>query len=290
MIWMILGAVLVLAGAGCFFLWFEDNALQLTRYSVRAEVKNSMKLVQLSDLHDKQFGKDNRRLYRMVASCRPDLIVFTGDLVHDAKNIFPAIEFLGRLTKLAPVVYIPGNHEHRSGLYSEILAGLKGQGVQVLADTLTSIQVCGNPVHILGLDENQGSYETYDLRKQGKYRYRSYDALFRVFEQKEGFRLVLSHYPENFAAIGELSYQQYDFDLMLSGHAHGGQFRLPLFGAVFAPGQGIRPSYTEGRHGERPALIISRGLGNSSFPFRVFNRPEVVEITVRPGKNAVRTS
>ena len=67
---------------------------------------------------------------------------------------------------------------------------------------------------------------------------------------------------------------------MLSGHAHGGQFRFPLFGAVFAPGQGIRPSYTEGRHGERPALIISRGLGNSSFPFRVFNRPEVVEITV----------
>lgn len=96
-----------------------------------------------------------------------------------------------------------------------------------------------------------------------------------------GIKIVLSHYPENFKAIGDKSYYKYKFDLMFSGHAHGGQFRIPLIGGLYAPAQGIFPKYTAGIHkGIKNNLIISRGLGNSGFPLRLFNKPEIVVVTI----------
>ena len=106
--------------------------------------------------------------------------------------------------------------------------------------------------------------------------------LFNSLEKQEGIKLVLCHYPENFKAIGNKSYYNYKFDVMFSGHAHGGQFRLPFIGGLYAPAQGILPKYTAGYHeGKNNGLIISRGLGNSGFPLRLFNRPEIVVLTIK---------
>ena len=85
---------------------------------------------------------------------------------------------------------------------------------------------------------------------------------------------------ENFEGIKELNYSQYDFDLQLSGHAHGGQWIMPFIGPLFSPGQGVLPKYARGTFGERPKLIVSRGLGNSEFPLRLFNHPEIVVVNI----------
>ena len=95
-----------------------------------------------------------------------------------------------------------------------------------------------------------------------------------------GIKLVLSHYPENFEANKEISYSRYKFDIMFSGHAHGGQFRLPFVGGLFAPGQGILPKYDSGMYGDKNKLVVSRGLGNSGFPLRLFNRPNIVLVEI----------
>ncbi|MGN0529443.1 MAG: phosphoesterase, partial [Eubacterium sp.] len=116
----------------------------------------------------------------------------------------------------------------------------------------------------------------------GTFEYRDMSGYFDKLSQAQGFKIVLSHFPENFEKINELYYKQYDFDLQLSGHAHGGQFILPIVGPVFSPGQGVFPKYARGSFGERPMLIVSRGLGNAEFPFRLFNHPEINVITVSP--------
>ena len=104
---------------------------------------------------------------------------------------------------------------------------------------------------------------------------------FNELSQKDGVKIVLSHFPENFKGVKENNYSQYDFDIQFSGHAHGGQFILPFIGPVFSPGQGLFPKYARGSFGDKPKLIVSRGLGNAEFPLRLFNHPEINVITIK---------
>lgn len=263
------------------FLWYEDNALQITHLEVDCQRGEELRVVHLSDLHGKRFGRKNRRLIAKIDALQPDLLVFTGDLVNDDRDDWRAFAaLLGELGDKCPVCYVPGNHEHRYALDGRINQRLRELGVHVLADALLTLTIKGKPVHLLGLDENQGSKEDYQQQRKGRYQYRDSGLLLRQLERKEGTRLVLSHYPENFALTGACAYRQYDFDVMFSGHAHGGQIILPFVGGLYAPGQGVLPRYYRGVYGKRPYLVVSRGMGNSSFPFRVLNRPEVVVVKI----------
>ncbi|MGI6005427.1 MAG: metallophosphoesterase [Christensenellales bacterium] len=250
-----------------------------------------LKLAHLSDLHGKTFGRGNGRLYRAVCALQPDLICYTGDLEDGPGRRFAAAaRLLQRLAQqVCPVFYIPGNHEHRYGHMEEMAAILAQSGVTVLQNRSVTLQIGdnkttingnrphlnGQKVHILGLDEKQsyGGDEPGCIDEM--------NALLQEYEKRGGIKIVLSHYPEHYALMGERSYRRHDFDLMLSGHAHGGQFRLPYIGAVYAPGQGLFPRYTCGLYGERPPYLhVNRGLGASAFPLRLFNRPEVSLITI----------
>lgn len=264
------------------FLYLQNNIFSKTRYSIKANVKKPLKIVHLSDLHSKTFGK---RLIKTVAKEKPHLIAVTGDLVDDdRKRPAEMIALMGELAKIAPTYYCVGNHDHRFAEMEDNLAGLCKNGVHVLRNQIEDTVFNGECTAILGLDENQASKENYKQRKNGNFVYKDNSKYFDELKNHDGFLLVLSHYPENFAAIGDKSYNQYDFDLMLAGHAHGGQFRLPVVGGLYAPGQGVFPKYCSGIHGSRPKLIISRGLGNSNFPFRLFNLPQIITITVKPNK------
>ena len=130
--------------------------------------------------------------------------------------------------------------------------------------------------------EEQGSAEAYMKRAKGNFQYKDYSIIFQEFAKLPGIKLVLCHYPENFKAIGDKSYYKYKFDLMFSGHAHGGQFRLPFVGGLYAPGQGILPKYAGGMYDlKHTKMIVNRGIGNSAFPFRLNNRPEIVVVTLK---------
>lgn len=271
---IIIAAVILLS----VFLYFQNNLIDVTRYCInKAEINNEVTIAHLSDLHSKPFKKVLKKLNEI----KPDMICVTGDYINDhAKNKEKMLDFGKELVKIAPVYYITGNHERRLENFEEIMQNIRDCGFNVLLDEIAVADINGNEFDILGLDENMADHEDYVSRKNGTFEYRDMKPYFDELDKLSGFKIVLSHCPENFEGLQEMNYSQYDFDIQLSGHAHGGQFILPFIGPIFSPGQGLFPKYARGSFGERPKLIISRGLGNSEFPFRLFNHPEINVITI----------
>ena len=270
---------IAMAGAICFY---ENNNISINRITINREVNGKIKIVQLSDLHSKEFGKENNKLLNKVLKEEPDLILLTGDIIDcTSKKYMDIINFISKISMKVHTYYIPANHETRAAKYEEIIMKLKKNNVNVLLDEIRTITIKGNKINILGLVEEQGSAEAYMKRAKGNFQYKDYSIIFQEFAKLPGVKLVLCHYPENFKAIGDKSYYKYKFDLMFSGPADGGQFWLQFVAGLYAPGQGILPKYTAGVHSEASKkLIINRGLGNSGFPLRLFNRPEIVTVTI----------
>lgn len=271
---MIYALIIVAVFLLLIFFYYENNKLDITRYTVKNKNANeNFKIVHLSDFHSKPF----KTVLEKVRNEKPDIICITGDYINDrCKNKEKMLSYGKELVGIAPVYYITGNHERRLDNFETLMNELKETGFNVLLDEICDTEFCT----ILGLDENQADFKDYKARKNGTFKYRNMSGLFDKLQKYNGFKIVLSHFPENFEGIKELNYSQYDFDLQLSGHAHGGQWIMPFIGPLFSPGQGVLPKYARGSFGDRPKLIISRGLGNSEFPLRLFNHPEIVIIDV----------
>ncbi|MCM1114724.1 MAG: metallophosphoesterase [Clostridium sp.] len=267
---MIFIIILILLIFFLLFCYYQNNKLDLTYYDITSDCE--VKIVHLSDFHSKPFKK----VLEKVETESPDIICITGDYINDqCKNKDKMLEYGKQLVTIAPVYYITGNHERRLADFDKIMSELKEIGFHVLQNEIAETKdLC-----ILGLDENQADFDDYKARKKGIFKYKDMSPLFNKLSQSKKFKLVLSHFPENFEGIKEVNYSQYDFDLQLSGHAHGGQWII--FKPLFSPGQGILPKYARGTFGNRPKLIISRGLGNSEFPLRLFNHPEIVIVNIK---------
>lgn len=283
------------------FLYTQNNWLQTTFYDMdiiseslnhedrtdRADITDetdvtdgdlhgSIRIVHLSDLHGKSFGKSNRRLLTRVDNLGPDIIVVTGDWIDQNSGDIdvPALT-LNKLKDIAPLFYIPGNHEYWYSDIEDWEHKLDEARVTMMHNEISTINIRGLQINILGLDEAMAGAGTDDS-----------NAAFSALGEMGGYKILLGHYPENFAMLDEDSYQFRDFDLMLSGHAHGGQVILPLIGGVISPGEGFNPIYYKGMFAglevsgsERiTRMLVSRGLGNSIIPQRLFNRPEIVVI------------
>ena len=270
-----LGTLSALTAAGGYLYHYENNCLQTTHHEIKADIEHPLKIVHLSDLHGKKFGKGQQKLIGAVMACGPDLIAVTGDMVNGRnatqRELEETVTLLAALKDYAPVLYVAGNHEHHLGKrgFAAYRESLSAKGIIVLTNEMVSIRAGGQNVTVLGMDEMEGSIDKQTLQ-----------TLMRDFEVQEGFRLLLCHYPARFALDGEDSYQNFCFDLMLAGHSHGGQIILPGIGGLYSPDQGLFPKYCKGMYGDMPKLIVSGGLGPSFFPFRLFNRPEVVCVTV----------
>lgn len=256
------------------FCYYQNNKIDTDYYNIDSEkTKQSFKIAHLSDFHSKPFNA----VLKKVKDESPDLICITGDFINDhAKRKEKMLDYARKLVKIAPVYYITGNHERRLDNFSEIMQELKNAGFTVLLNEAVKTSFGA----ILGLDENQADFDDYTARKKGTFKYRDMSPYFDELDTYDGFKIVLSHFPENFEGIKEMNYSQYDFDLQLSGHAHGGQWIFPFLGPLFSPGQGILPKYARGTFGDSPKLIISRGLGNSEFPLRLFNHPQIIFVQI----------
>ena len=276
MIYGIAAIVLILIFLFCYY---QNNKIDITEYSVSSEkLNNDMKVAHLSDMHSKPFHKVVEKLNEI----KPDAIMITGDYINDhCRNKDKMLKIGKELLKIAPVFYITGNHERRLDCFEALMDELKNIGFTVLLNDISEEIIKGNAIAVLGLDENQANFEDYAARKKGTFVYKDMTPYFNRLNNCTGFKFVLSHFPENFEYVKENNYSQYDFDIQLSGHAHGGQFILPFIGPVFSPGQGFFPKYAKGSVGERPKLIISRGLGNAEFPLRLFNHPEINIINLK---------
>ncbi len=262
--------VIVLALLSVWLL-YGNLSIQTTVYDVKVPQEYSgldgYTIVQISDLHNAQFGREQSRLIKAVTEQAPDIIVVTGDLVDSFHtNMDVAMDFIGQAVEIAPVYYVTGNHEGwLEGTYADLKAQLLQAGVVVLENEALTVEAEGEVLSIAGVNDPDMQGNNIVLTEQ---------AIQALMSELEGYTILLSHRPELFDA-----YVESGADLVFAGHYHGGQFRIPFIGGVIAPGAGLFPEYAEGtfRSGNT-TMVVSRGLGNSVIPVRINNRPEIVVV------------
>jgi len=252
-----------------------NTALELNTYTITSErlpkAFDGYRIAHVSDLHNTEMGKDNEKLISMLRSAEPDMIAITGDII-DSRNtdIEIALQFAEEAVKIAPCYYVTGNHEARINKYNELVEGLESKGVVFLHNESVILEQNNESITLIGVRDPsfQADYLFDDEASVMD------SVLSELMRKADGYTILLSHRPEMFDV-----YVSNGVDLTLSGHAHGGQFRLPFVGGLVAPGQGFFPEYDAGLYTEgNTNMIVSRGIGNSILPFRVNNRPEVVLI------------
>ncbi len=257
--WIILLLVAVLTA---WVLW-ANTAIEVNEWTVKSpEIPASfdgLRIAQLSDLHNTEFGASNERLLALLREAEPDIIVLTGDLI-DSRNtkVDIALEFVRQAVQIAPCYFVSGNHESRVPEWTALRRGLLDAGATILDGDSVPLERDGAQIILAGVSSPAfGGDFVRDLEKA---------------TAGEGYTILLSHHPEWMA-----QYVARGVDLVFSGHAHGGQVRIPFVGGLIAPNQGFFPKYDAGafREGET-VMLVSRGLGNSIIPLRVNNRPEII--------------
>ena len=250
-----------------------NNRIEVTEYTYKTNALsvsfNHFRIVQLSDLHSKMFPEKNESILRELNELHPDIIVLTGDFVDgfNHTNVDHTLIFMQQIKDIAPCYFVLGNHEHYldKSVLEDFVKRVRDYGIHLLDNETVQISsATGQTFSLIGLD---------DLSLQA-------NILTTLAEEApDDFQVLLAHEPQylrdNYAASG--------VDIVLSGHAHGGQWRIPFLNqGLFAPDQGLLPKMTAGEFTEDgTTMYISRGLGNSAFPLRLFNHPEIVSVTLQ---------
>ena len=256
----ILGAL----AAVFFILSAISFPLRTVRYTlVSRKVSKKVRIVQISDLHSCSYGKDMKNLINAVDAAEPDIIVLTGDIFDNRTDNKNSDTLLKAIAKKYPCYYVSGNHEYWGNMWDTLSRRAESLGITVLQGEnvdIDGITICGASAKSDIGDSVKVCADNADT---------------------DSFNVLLAHFPENidfYRSFGK-------FDLVLSGHAHGGQWRLPPFiNGLYAPGQGFFPKYAGGRYDfDDTTFIVSRGLSRTMEHFpRIFNNPELVVIDILP--------
>ena len=250
------------------FCILQNKYLTVDRYTYVSDkvppAADGFKIVQISDLHNAEFGKNNSRLIEKIKEQHPDIIVITGDIVDsNYTDISVAESFCEQAVQIAPCYYITGNHEMwlDDDVSAKLYESIKASGTVKLKNETIPLD---NSIYLTGLDD--GSLYNGTL------------AQLSENIPDDALHIVLAHEPQYL----EEEYVHSSPDLIITGHAHGGQIRLPFIGGLIAPDQGFFPKYTSGEYKSGDTtMYVSRGLGNSVIPLRVFNFPEINVLTIR---------
>lgn len=268
------------------FLHKSNKDIVTTEYRLSSsrvpQAFKGIRMVNVSDLQSQYFGRAQSELLEKVRKARPDIILMTGDILdrnHTDKEA--AIHALTGLLAIAPVYYTNGNHELALKEYEmrRFYETMKEMGVHMVMNDVTRVERGAEHINIIGVSEETllAARETGWGRDEG-FAPEVLESLIDDLcaEKDQELTILLSHEPQYIK-----EYSRPGIDFIFSGHAHGGQFRLPGGQGLFSPGQGLLPKLTSGIHRcEDSVMIISRGLGNSVFPFRLNNRPEIVVVTL----------
>ena len=251
-------------------------------YAVSTDkIAEPLRVIQLSDLHSHVFGNNNDVLASTVAGQRPDLIVMTGDMLDKQDEDADAVcELIQQLQQVSPVYYCHGNHEKQwmaeTGI--DLNPQLTQAGATVLDTQYLDILLKGQPLRIGGY---HGYYRQPGMFPVTKQQAAAELTFAETFETAESFKLLLCHIPTAWLDWGYID--KFPVDLVLTGHNHGGQIRLPLIGGLAAPYVGLFPDYTEGIFcGTQATCILSTGLGSSPGIPRINNPPQIVVIDILP--------
>jgi len=264
----------MLPGIILLYLYNQNTFVKATHYVIKSkrleESFNGYKIAHISDFHNTNSKRSKKIIIKELEKNKPDIIVITGDLIDSRRtNMQTAVEFVKSIIHVAPIYYVLGNHESRLSNIGELEKMLQNIGVIILRNQKIKLQRNTQFIQLVGIDDptfyvTESEFEPIEVNIDKKIK--------NVVKDKETFTILLTHRPEYMQI-----YSSNQLDLAFTGHAHGGQIRIPFIGGVIAPGQGIFPKYTKGIvELNNTKIVISRGIGNSSFPFRVNNRPEVV--------------
>ena len=267
---ILISTAIILIIITALIMW-GNKALETNTYIIESDKISrsfdSYRIAQVSDLHNTQIGKDNKRLINALKTAQPDIIVVTGDIIDSMfTNVDVAVNFMEQAVEIAPCYYINGNNEARvPDEYEKLKSELTKLNVTILENDSIKLSKNGDYITLSGI--NDPVFYADIVRPN-----LTETTIKNAKPDDDSYTILLSHRPELF----EL-YVKYDFDLVFSGHAHGGQFRLPYVGGLFAPHQGFFPEYDSGLFTEQNTnMLVSRGVGNSLFPFRINNRPEII--------------
>jgi predicted MPP superfamily phosphohydrolase len=266
--------VLIVILALSIYLYFENTSVSATLYEIKDEDIprgfDGMKIAQVSDFHNTKSRRLTNKLIKLLNEQDPDLIAITGDLVDCRRtDVDVALKFVDEITKIAPVYYVSGNHEANTDFYVRLIDGLQQRGVIILSNRTEILTKDDEELNLIGINDPLQLRGLTDSE-------RIKTALEEARYNNKNYSILLAHRPEQFNA-----YVEKDMDLVLTGHAHGGQIRFPFIKAIYAPTQGFWPKYSEGLYRDKnTTMIVSRGIGNSAFPFRINNRPELVIVTL----------
>lgn len=253
------------------FLYLENNWIGITEYIVdNDKIAEKGIFVHLSDIHGKFLGDNGEKIVKKLRRYdKINGVFITGDLidsrVYKEDN---AIKLIKGLIDIAPIFFVLGNHEVRRKETTLFLDKLKNIGVIVLRNEKYELKLGDNVINILGIDD-PSIREGNIIKKE--FIEGNINSLIKG-EKENKLNMLLNHRPEIFKI-----YVDMEVDVVFTGHAHGGQIRIPFLGGILAPSEGFWPKYSEGIHKKnKTTMIVSRGIGRSVFPFRIFNRPEIV--------------
>ena len=270
--------ILLILSLSIWLIW-ANKALELNSYTIQSEQIpasfDGFRIAHLSDLHNAEMGKDNEKLLSLLREANPDIIVITGDIVDCHRtDIDIVLHFAEKAVEIAPCYYVSGNHESLIGEdYERLKSGLIERNITVLSDEKIVLERGGETVSLIGV--NDPGFSIHYLSNDCATVMENKLQHFGIDESE--YTILLSHRPELFEV-----YAKYGIDLAFSGHAHGGQFRFPWIGGLYAPNQGLLPEYDSGRYSkESTHMLVSRGIGNSLFPLRFNNRPEVILVELQ---------
>lgn len=272
---IVLVAFAILSG----LIFLQNTLIEVSKYKIKSdkipEEFNKFKIVHLSDFHSYGFGKDNIKLIEKINNENPSIIVMTGDMVNKYdRNFEKFLNLAETLSKKYEIYYIIGNHEIRlrNNDLDFIIQKLKKIGIKVLRDEKITIMRKKDLINIYGLDIPLSYYK---IKNRSSNIEEVLNAVLNKCNEKE-YNILLAHNPLYFD-----EYIKHNVDLTLSGHVHGGMIRLPFIGALLSPERKFFPKYSSGVYEvNNKKLIVSRGLGHSKPGIRLFNKREIVSITL----------
>ncbi|TCK98721.1 hypothetical protein EDC19_1155 [Natranaerovirga hydrolytica] len=262
------------------FCFWQNNIITTTYVYYDSqkvdELLSGYKIIHISDLHNKSFGRKQKRLIEKIEKQKPNIIVVTGDMIdRTSSNMNGAKNFILEAMEIAPIYYVTGNHEASSKQYKELELFLNQSGVIMLDNEHRIIKYNQKKINIIGLKDigfiNRKKYSQKAIQQKVK------NTLNNLKNDDDNMiNILLVHRPEMIDL-----YVETGMDLVFAGHAHGGQIRVPFIGPLYSPSQGFFPPYAQGVVKKRDTtMVVSRGLGNSIFPLRLFNRPEIIVVTL----------
>lgn len=280
----------------CFlllFLYWQNFGLQTTRYTLDFDNLpagfDGFRIVQLSDLHGMVFGYNNGTLVKRVEELNPDILILTGDMISSgARDGQPFIDFLNGIGNRYPIYMCLGNHEQIAEWYEDssdadygynsFIIQVKKHGVHILDNQTETLEMNGDKINISGLTLELYHYSRRDSEYADDKLLLQTDYIKGVLGDYTGvFTILMAHNPSYFR-----QYVSWGADLTLAGHMHGGIIQVPFKGGLLSPEHIFFPEYDAGLFSEGSKhMIVNRGLGNSKVNFRLFNMPEITEITLK---------